>query len=147
MLSRLRILLFVPLFFLSFSHSHAQDIDYLRHNKIFYLCSFKKECSECYDCGKQRFRVKIKNNVNKKIKEVHYKFYSEVYNRVLTKEAKVEGNTIDYKQLGLLYICVPVGSHWIISEIVYDDESKNTFTLHDRLETFIQEPDECDCND
>ena len=149
MSSRLRYLLFVPLFLLSFSAVKAQDYDYLKHSKIFNLCSFKRQCSQCYTCDQERYIVKIKNNVDKKITGVSYKFYSEVFNKVLTKEAKVEGKRIDNNQIGLLYICIPRGesTHWIISEIEYADGSKNSFTLKDRLGNFIQEPDECDCND
>jgi hypothetical protein len=147
MLSRLGRFLVVSLFFLSFSRLHAQDIDYLRHNKIFYVCSIKRECTDCYSCGKQRFLVKIKNNSDKKVKSISYQFYSEVYNKVLTKEAKVEGKVIDPHSVGQLYVCVPIGLHWIISKIIYSDESSQAFVLHDRMENFIQEPDECDCND
>ena len=147
MVFRFCIMLVLPLLLLSTTAVKAQENDYLKHGKIFCLCSFKKECSECYDCGKQRYKVKIENKLNKQIKHVYYEFYSEVYNKLLEKEAKIQGKIIDPRQTGLFYICVPHGQHWIISKIVYDDGNANTFTLHERFETFIQEPDECDCND
>lgn len=147
MLSRFSVLLFVSVLFFSNSALYAGDNDYLRHNKIFYLCSFKKECTDCYNCGKERYIVKIQNRVDKKIKSVSYTFYSSVYNKLLTKEAKIEGDRIDPRAIGNLYICVPEGLHWCISEIVYADDSSETFTLHERMENFTQEPDECDCND
>lgn len=148
MLLRIKVLLFVPLFLLSNAVLHAQDKqDYFKHRKTFDLCSFHRECSDCYSCGKQRYIVKVKNNTDKKIKKISYVFYSDVYNRILTKEAQLKGDVIDKQDIGLLYICVPEGSHWAISEIVYTDDSKADFVVHDRMENFIQEPDECDCND
>ena len=148
MLSRLNVLLFVPMFLLSFSVVKAQDNDFLKHRKIFDLCSFKRQCSECYTCNEERYLVKIKNKAEKKITGVSYKYYTDVFNKILTKEAKLEGKKIDENQIGLFYICVPrgEGTHWIISEITYADGSSVTFSLHDRLEFFVQEPDECDCN-
>ena len=124
----------------------AQDNDYLRHGKVFCLCSFKKECNNCYSCDKDRYQVKMENKLDKKITKISYKFYSEVKNRILEKEAKIEGNIIDPKHVGLFYICVPPGLHWVISEIDYADGSSNTFTLKDRMDSFVQEADECDCN-
>ena len=147
MLSRLGILLFVPLFLLSFTGVRAQDMDYLRHGKIFNLCGYKKECSQCYECAKRRYIVRILNKENKTIKKVSYKFYSDVYNKIMTKEATVKGDKIEPKQIGLLYVCVPNGDHWAISEIVYTDGTSYSFVVHDRLENFQQEADECDCND
>ena len=139
--------LFIPLIFLCLSGLHAQDNDYLKHRKFFDLCSFHKQCSECYTCNERRYLVKIKNNDDKKIKEIYYTFYSRTFNKVLEKEGKIEGNKIDFHQTGLFYICVPDGQHWIISKIVYADETSVRFKLNDRLENFLQEPDECDCND
>jgi hypothetical protein len=126
--------------------SNAQSIDYLKHNKIFYLCSFKRECSQCYNCEHGRFLVRLENRLDKKINKISYKYYSEPQNRVVEKVAKIEGKVIDPKHIGLFYICVPEGAHWIVSDIDYTDGTSNIFTLKDRLETFIQEPDECDCN-
>jgi len=149
MLSRLKILLFVPLFLLGKPALFAQELqdnDYLRHTKVFYLCGYEKECSACYDCNKQKYWVKIKNRTDKKIKKISYVFYSEVFNRVLTKEAKMDGDVIDPNTVGRLYICVPNGKHWAISELVYADESSSKFVVKDRLESFEQEPDECECN-
>jgi hypothetical protein len=149
MLSRLRILLFVPLFLLARPAVHAQELaenDYLRHTKVFYLCGFEKECSACYDCGKQKYWVKIKNRADKKITKVSYVFYSDVFNRVLTKDAKMDGDAIDAGSTGRLFICVPDGKHWAISEIGYSDDTKVKFVVKDRLEKFDQEADECDCN-
>ena len=147
MLSRLRSFLFVTLFVLTTAAAYAGDNDYLRHTKAFYLCSFKKECSDCYSCGKQRYTVKIQNRVEKRIKSISYTFYSAVYNKILTKEAKIEGDVIDSRAIGLMHICVPDGQHWIISDISYADGTSEAYVLHERLENFMQEPDECDCND
>jgi hypothetical protein len=147
LLSRFKPLLFIPVFLLGTSYSFSQDIDYLRHGKLFDLCSYKRECSHCNGCDKQRFLVKINNKEPKSIKKVSYVFYSEVFNKVMTKEAEIKGSRIDAKHLGLLNICVPDGNHWAISEITYNDDSKKTFVVHERLSNFQQEPDECDCND
>ena len=145
MLSRLKVLFLLPLFLFGKTTTHAQDNDYLRHNKFFYLCSYQRECSNCYDCGKQKYSVKIKNNTDKKIKKVSYVFFSDVYNRILTKEAKMDGN-IDPKSTGRLYVCIPNGKHWAKTELVYEDDTNTTFVVKDRLDNFEQEPDECDCN-
>ncbi len=147
MSSRLRIVLFVPLFLLCTLGARAQAIDYLKHRKQFDLCSFKQECYDCNFCGKQRILVKIKNNVDKKIKKISYVFYSDVYNKVITKEAKIKGDMIDGSELGLLYVCVQDKRHWAISEIVYTDDTKVNYVVNERLENFLQEPDECECND
>ena len=147
MLSRFSVLLSVTILLFSSTGSFAGDNDYLRHNKFFYLCSFKRECTNCSECGKDRYNVKIQNRVDKKIKSVSYTFYSSVYNKLLTKDAVIEGQRIDPRAIGILYICSPEGLHWCISEIMYADGTSEHFTLHDRMETFLQEPDECDCND
>ena len=147
MLVRIKLVVLVSLMLLSATASFAVDNDYLKHTKAFYLCSFKRDCSNCFECGKQRYIVKIQNRVDKKIKSISYKFYSSVYNKLLTKEAKIEGGVIDSRAISLLYICVPDGQHWFISDIVYADGTTEAYTLHERLENFIQEPDECDCND
>ena len=147
MLSRLKVLLFVPLFLLVCSGAHAQDLDYLKHGKIFNLCSYKYDCSNCNSCDKQRFQLKINNKANQAIKKISYVFYSEVFNKVLTKEAVIKAQRINAREIGYVYICVPEGGHWAINEIVYADGSKVNFIVHERLEKFIQEPDECDCND
>ena len=133
--------------FLLVSGSNAQDNDYLKHRKVFDLCSFHKQCSECYTCNERRYLVKIRNNADKKITAVYYKFYSQTFNKIIEKEGKIEGNKIDFHQNGLFYICVPDGRHWIVSKIVYADESFVNFKLQERMEQFLQEPDECDCND
>ena len=147
MLSRLKTLLLIPLFLMGNSALHAQAIDYLRHRKAFDLCSYHLECSDCKECGKQRYIVKIKNNVDKKIKSISYVFYSDVYNKILTKQAQLKGDLLDGNEIGLLYVCIPNGTHWAISKIVYTDDSEVSFVVKDRLDNFIQEPDECDCND
>jgi hypothetical protein len=147
MLSRSKILLIVTLFLLCIPVLHAQDIDYLKHGKTFCLCSVKRECSLCLSCDKERYQLKIDNHTQKKIKNVYYKFYSSVFNRILEKEAKIEGNEVRKLQVGVLHICIPDGRHWIISKIVYDDDSADTFILHERMENFLQDADECDCND
>ena len=148
MLSSLKILVLLPLFLLCRPVLHAQELqdnDYLRHTKVFCLCSFEKECSGCYDCGKQKFVVKIKNRTDKKIKRISYVFYSDVFNRILNKDAKMDGD-IDPKAIGRLYVCIPNGKHWAISEIEYDDATTSKFVVKDRLDGFEQEPDECECN-
>lgn len=134
-------------FIMSFSAQvSAQSMDYLRHNKTFYLCEYERECSGCYDCNMQRYNVRIKNLVDKKIKEVSYVYYLESRNKVVTNQATIIGGLIDYKHVGLLKVCLPDGLHWAISEIVYEDDSKQSFIVKDRLSTFRQEADECDCN-
>jgi hypothetical protein len=147
MLLRLRFLLFVPLFILSGIAVHAQDNDYLKHGKVFCLCSFHLDCSYCKDCNNERYAVKINNNLDKKITRVFYTYYSEPYNQIFEKEGKMETDEIQGRQTGIVHICVPNGLNWIISKIVYADGSTNAFTLHERMENFHQDPDECDCND
>lgn len=140
--------LFFVVFLAGSGHSlRAQDIDYLKHRKAFDLCSIHRQCTGCFNCDAQRLEVKIKNSQDKKVVAVFYKFYSPVFNQVLEKEAKIQGNKIDTRQTGKIYVCVPDGRHWIVSRIVYADESAVSFILHDRMDDFLQEPDECDCND
>jgi hypothetical protein len=146
MLTRMRILFLLCLSFSAAGKVNAQSIDYLRHNKIFNLCAFERECSGCYDCDKQKFKVKIKNLVDKKIKSVSYVYFSDAKNKIVTKEGVIIGGVIDYKQVAIINMCLPNGQHWAISEIVYEDDSKTSFVVKDRLDNFIQEPDECDCN-
>ncbi len=146
MLTRMRLLLLLCAMALGTAKLNAQSIDYLRHNKIFNLCSYKLDCSGCYDCEQQKYTVKIKNLADKKIKKVSYVYYSAPRNKVVTREATIIGTVIDFKQVGFLNMCLPNGIHWAISEIVYEDDSKSTFVVKDRLEDFVQEPDECDCN-
>jgi hypothetical protein len=138
--------LFLIAFLFAAVNAGAQSMDYLRHNKIFNLCSYDRECSGCYDCEFQRYKVRIKNLQDKKIKKVSYVYYSDSRNKIITREATIIGGVIDYKQVGHLMMCLPDGKHWAISEIVYEDDSKNSFVVKDRLSQFIQEPDECDCN-
>jgi hypothetical protein len=121
-------------------------MDYLRHNKIFNLCSYERDCSGCYDCDYQRFTVRIKNLQDKKIKKVSYVYYSRSRNRIITKEGSIIGSVIDYNQVGHVIMCLPNKDNWAISEIVYEDDSKYNFVVKDRLTDFIQEPDECECN-
>ena len=142
-----RVFLIIPFLLLCLSGLRAQENDYLKHRKYFDLCSFHKKCSECYSCGEMRYLVKIRNNNDKKITGVYYSFYSRTFNKIIEKEGKIEGTKIDLHQNGLFYICVPDASHWIISRIVYADETSVHFKLNERMENFLQEPDECDCND
>ena len=142
--SRLKFLVLTA-FIIIFS-SAAQDNDYLKHGKIFNYCSLKHICAGCYTCENNRYEIKIKNNLDKKIKSIRYQVYSSVYNRVETKEAKIEGGVISNLQTGILYICVADIKHWAISEITYDDGSSSTFTVIGGLGKFNQEPDDCDCN-
>jgi hypothetical protein len=141
--------LIIALLFLSLNNaSFAQDepIDYLRHMKYFHLCSFKRECSNCYSCVAQKYRVKIKNVADKEIVRVSYVYYSEVYSRIICKEALLEGDQIDPGHVSFLFVCIPDGRHWAINEIVYADGTKVNFVVKDRLTNFLQEADECDCN-
>ncbi|MCW3123369.1 MAG: hypothetical protein JWQ38_2861 [Flavipsychrobacter sp.] len=145
--SSFKALLLAPLFLLTTGGAKAQETDYLRHGKVFDLCSYKYECSNCNNCGKQRFKVKINNKSNLAIKNISYVFYSAVFNKVLTKPATIKADRINAREIGYAYICIPEGGHWAISELEYADGSKMKFVVHERLENFIQEPDECDCND
>jgi len=146
MLTRMRVLFLLSISFFCLAKSNAQSIDYLRHNKIFNLCDFERDCSGCYDCDMQKYTVRIKNLVDKKIKKVSYVYFSTARNTIVTKQATIIGSVIDFKQVGVLNLCMPNGLHWAITEIAYDDDSKNSFVVKDRLEDFIQEADECDCN-
>jgi len=145
---KIRIGLLLLLSGLFFSHTRlgAQSMDYLRHNKTFNLCSYERECSGCYDCNMQRYKVKVKNLVDKSIKQVSYQYFSETRRKVSTKVAVINNGKIEYNQIGYLTMCLPNGLHWAITEIVYEDDSKVTFEVKDRLDQFLQEPDECDCN-
>ena len=147
MLSRLRFFLFVTLILWGAVATRAQDNDYLKHGKIFCLCSFKLECSYCRECNNERYAVKLNNNLDKKITDVFYTYYSEPYNKIMEKEGKMETDEIQGGQTGIVHICVPNGRNWIISKIVYADGTSNKFVLHDRMENFHQDADECDCND
>ncbi len=138
----------VCLLVLSCSATYAQDNDYLKHRKFFDICSIKKDCYGCNGCGQERYKVKLQNNSKtKSIKHIYCKFYSPVFNKVLEKEAKIAGDRIEAKQLGTVYVCVLDVRHWIISKIEFEDGSSETFTITERLENFIQEADESDCND
>ncbi len=143
---RIGLLLLLTVSFFSSARVSAQSMDYLRHNKTFNLCSFKLDCSGCYDCNMQRFDVKIKNLVDKSIKQVSYQYFSETRRKVFNKVALINNGKIDYNQIGYLTLCLPNGLHWAITEIVYEDDSKVTFEVKDPLNQFIQEADECDCN-
>lgn len=125
---------------------NAQSIDYLRHKKTFFLCDYKLDCAGCYDCQMSKYTVTIKNVADKKITGVAYTYYSRTYNKVITKHATITGSVIDPKQIGKLSICLPNGKHWAITQINYDDNSNAKFVVKDRLDDFVQEPDECDCN-
>ncbi len=146
MFAPLRILLIVLLMSPVFV-THAQDKDYLKHGKDFCLCTYKRVCYDCWECSKDRYELKFHNKSDKKVKKISYMFYSEVYNKILEKDAKIQGNVIDRNHIALVYICLPQGEHWIISEVEYTDGTKNTYRIKERMENFIQEPDECDCNE
>ena len=120
----------------------AQDNDYLKHGKIFKCYDFKKTCEGCYTCEDNRYQVKIKNLSDKTIKSIRYKIYSDVYNKIETKEAKIEGNIISSMGSGIIYICVAEIKHWNISEITYNDNTTSTFIVQGGLEQFLQEADE-----
>lgn len=88
--------------------------------------------------------VYIRNHSEQPIKKVTYKFYSDVLNKVIEKEAKIQADMISGKSKGLIYICVPEGEHWAISTIEYEDGSTNKFVVKERMASFVQEADECD---
>ncbi len=146
-MSSMRMLLCAFTLLMSVPSSYAQDNDYLKHRKFFDICSIKKQCFGCHECKQDRYTVKLQNNTSKNIKSIYYKFYSPVFNKIIEKEAKITGDRIEGKRLGTAYVCVLDVSHWIVSKIVYEDESTETFTITERLENFIQEADESDCND
>lgn len=146
MTARIKVLLFVLVSFCCTSPTFAGDNNYFAHTKYFYLCSFTKQCSYCESCSKEMYKVKIKNRLDKKIKAIHYQYYSSLNDKVLTREAVIEGDLIDNQQLGYIYICVNNKRHWAISEIVYDDNSSEKFLVDGPLRSYHQEPDECDCN-
>lgn len=146
MLSNLRVLFFAILLTAVMQPAFAQKTDYLKHGKVFCMCSIKHECFGCFSCEKDRYLVKMENRSDKKIKGISFEFYSDVYNKILEKTAKIEGGVIDPHETGLLHVCVPDGMHWIISRIEYTDDSEVAFTLHERLGNYKAEKDECDCN-
>ncbi len=146
MLTRMRILLLLTVSVLFAARSDAQSIDYLRHKKMFYLCSFKLDCSGCYDCNMQKYTLRIKNRVEKQIKSISYVYYSRSQNKVVEKQGRIVGDVIDYNQVALVDVCLPNGRNWAISELVYEDDTKVDFVVKDRLSRFYQEADECDCN-
>ena len=146
-MSHFKSLLFVVLFSVVSSGLLAQDNDYLKHRKFFDICTIKKQCSGCYSCGQERYIVKILNKSDKKINGVFIKFYSPVFNKIVEKEFIIQGKKIDPKSTGIVYACVLDVRHWIFSKIVYTDESSVTFKLNERMENYLQEPDECDCNE
>ncbi len=146
MVGRLTLLLFVPIFLFCSSTLFAGDNNYFQHKKIFYLCSIKKECFYCESCSKEMYKVKIKNNVDKKIKSIYYQYYSPLYKKVVTKEAVIEGDQIDNQAIANIFICVQNRFHWAISKIVYIDNSEETFLVDGPLKHFHQDADECDCN-
>lgn len=141
------LVMFILGIFLSISNTvNAQDLNYNTHKKYFFLCSYKKECSNCESCTKEVYRVKIKNNTDKKIKSIYYQFYSPVYEKNITREAVIEGDQVEKNDIGYLSICVRNKIHWAITKIVYTDDSEVTFVVDGPLKTYIQEPDECSCN-
>ena len=146
-MSSLRMLLCIFICLMSVCGVRAQDNDYLKHRKFFDICSIKKQCFGCHECNQERYTVKLQNNTSRNIKSIYYKFYSPVFNKIIEKEAKISGDRIESKRLGTAYVCVLDVRHWIFSKILYEDGSTETFTIKERLENFIQEADESDCND
>jgi hypothetical protein len=130
---------------LSTTSLKAADNNYFKHRAFFDLCSYKLTCSYCASCTRQLYTVKIENKLDKKIKHIYYQYYSELNNKVITKEAVIQGGQIDNKQKGTFEICVHNKIHWTISELVYDDNTSERFMVEGPLKSFIQEPDECDC--
>ena len=145
MAGRFTLLVFIPIF-LFCSSVFAGDHNYFQHKKIFHLCTVTKECFYCESCSKEMYKIKIKNNVDKKIKSIYYQYYSSVYKKVITKEAVIEGDQIEAQNIGILYICVQNKLHWAISKIVYTDDTDETFLVEGPLKKFHQDADECDCN-
>ena len=146
MAGRLSLLLFIPLFLLASICVSGEDYSYNIHKKYFNLCSYKKECVDCESCTRELYKVKIKNTTDKKIKSIYYQYYSPLYDKVVTKEAVIEGDQIDKNDIGHLFICVKNSVHWAISKIVYEDHSDVSFVVDGPLRSYIQEPDECPCN-
>lgn len=146
--SSLKVLLSVFVLLMGVSGARAQSNDYLKHRKFFDVCSIKKQCSECHSCGQNRYIVKLQNNdKNKNIKSISYKFYSPVFNKIIEKDAKITGDRIEARKTGYAYVCVLDVRHWIFSKVEYEDGSVENFTISERLQNFLQEADECDCND
>lgn len=146
MAGRFTVMFILGLFLTGSLSVHAQDQNYNNHKKYFYLCSYKKECSGCESCTKEMYRVKIKNNLDKKIRNVYYQYYSPVYQKDITREAVIEGDQVEKNDIGYLSICVRNKIHWAITKIVYDDNSEVTFVVDGPMKSYIQEPDECSCN-
>ena len=142
---RFKPVLFASIFVLCSAFSFAGDMSYATHRKYFDLCSYKKVCSYCESCSKEYYQVKIKNNVDKKIKSIQYRYYSTLHERVEVREAAIEGGQIDNQQTGILNICVDHPLHWAISEIIYEDNTTASFLVDGPLKSYHQEPDECDC--
>jgi hypothetical protein len=140
---RLSLLLVV---LLSFGSVRAQDVSYFAHKKYFYLCAYKKECSYCESCTKDVFKVRIKNNTDKRIKNVYYQFYSPLHSRTITNDAVIQGDMIEGQAIANIFICVKGPLHWAISKIVYTDDTEVSFVVDEPMKNFIQEPDECSCN-
>ncbi|MBC7554891.1 MAG: hypothetical protein H7257_13040 [Taibaiella sp.] len=145
MAGRFFLFIFTSLF-LSFSIARAEDNNYNNHKKYFFLCSYTKECFSCESCSKELYKVKIKNNTDMRIKSVYYQYYSPLYQKVVTKEAIIEGDQVEKQDIGYLFICVKNKLHWAITKIVYEDNSDVTFAVDGPLKSYIQEPDECSCN-
>ncbi len=146
MAGRLKLLLFIPLFLSFAANINAADNNYFLHTKFFYLCSIKKECFSCESCTKELYQLKIRNNTNKNIKSVYYQYYSPLYDKVISREAVIEGDEVGKQNFGTLTICVQHRLHWAISKIVFDDNSTETFLVDGPLKKYHQEADECDCN-
>ncbi len=146
MAGRLSTLLFIPIFLLCSLFASGEDYSYNIHKKYFNLCSYKKECVGCESCPREMYKVKIKNVTDKKIKNIYYQYYSPLYQKVMTKEAVIEGDRVEKNDIGYLFICVKNNLHWAISKIVYEDNSDVSFVVDGPLRSYHQEPDECPCN-
>lgn len=146
MVGRFTRLLLVPVFLFCSISLFAGENDYVNHKKYFYLCSITKDCFYCESCAKEMYKIKIRNNADKRIKSVYYQYYSPLYQKVITKEAVIEGDQIDNQNTGILYVCVTNRFHWAISKIVYEDNSDANFLVDVPLRKYHQEPDECNCN-
>ena len=131
---------------ISFSSARAEDISYHAHKKYFYLCAYAKECSYCESCTKDVYKVRIKNNTEKRIKSVYYQYYSPLNDRVITNEAQIQGDVLENQAIGNIFVCIKGKTHWAITKIVYTDDTEVSFKVDEPLRTFIQEADECSCN-
>ncbi|NDC41492.1 MAG: hypothetical protein EBZ77_08080, partial [Chitinophagia bacterium] len=102
----------------------GQDVSYTAHKKYFYLCAYQKECTYCESCSKDVYKVRIKNNTDKRITSVFYQYYSPLNERTITNEARIQGEMLEGNGIGNIYVCIKGKTHWAITKIVYSDNSE-----------------------